>query len=116
LLHYHYYYHNVYYHNYHYHCIIVTTQLKNFPPVIPDNEDVYYKYLQATIETIDYLSSLQIVRASSAVHVKLSPSHPRYIHRLIGALNDFHNMMGMRIHYSKSIKTSCTINFQINLE
>jgi hypothetical protein len=75
---------------------------KFFPQVLPDNEIAYFAHLEGIIASVDELSTLEITKNPNAYHFRLAPSLPKY--------NE------MLLHLSKSIKSSATIVFEINLE
>lgn len=89
---------------------------KYFPEVLSDNEENYFALIQGILESVDELSSLQISKLVSGYQFRLIPSAPRYTDFLIKEINTFHNTIGIRLDFSKSIKTSATIVFKINLD
>ena len=88
---------------------------KCFPSILLDNEENYFRFLQGIIESIDALSSMEITRNPHAYHFRLCPSNTACTDRLIKELNTFHNMIGIQLSFSKSIKTSATIIFEVTL-
>ena len=89
---------------------------KFFPSVLHDNELAYFSHLQGVIDSIDELSSLEITKKPRAYHFRLAPSLPMYNEMLLQELLKFHNMLQIHLELSKSIKSSGTIVFEINLE
>lgn len=88
---------------------------KHFPETMYDNDVVYFARLEGLIESIDELSSLQITRNISSYQFRLAPSHPKYRDILFEEVLKFHNLYGIRLNLSKSIKTTGTISFEITL-
>lgn len=88
---------------------------KYFPEIMSDNDMNYFAKLEGIIESIDELSSLQITRNTNTYHFRLAPSHPKYITTLFQELINFHNLYSIRLNLSKSIKTTGTISFEINI-
>lgn len=88
---------------------------KFFPEVIPDNELAYFAHLQGLIDSIDELSSLEITKKPYSYHFRLAPSLPKYNEMLLQELLKFHNMFNIHLELSKSIKSSGTIVYEINL-
>lgn len=80
-----------------------------------ENEKVYFASLQGLIESVDELSSMEITKIPKAYQFRLVPSLPKYTNMLIEELIKFHNLIGVRLDMSKSIKTSATITFVIRL-
>lgn len=87
---------------------------KHFPELIPDNEEIYLRMLQGVIESVDELSSLQIMRMPKGYYFRLSPSIPSYTNPLIEEVLKLSNMFGIRMDLSKSIKTTGNITFKIS--
>jgi hypothetical protein len=88
---------------------------KFFPEIMQDNDMIYFARLEGMIDSIDELSSLQITKNSNSYQFRLAPSHPKYIGMLIDEVLKFHNIYGIRLNLSKSIKTTGTISFEIIL-
>jgi hypothetical protein len=89
---------------------------KFFPEVMQDNELAYFAHLEGLIDSVDELSTMEITRAPHSYHFRIAPSLPKYNNMLIEELLKFHNMFQIKLNMSKSIKTSATIGFEINLE
>lgn len=94
----------------------MTVNTKFFPNVLLDNETAYFKNLIGIIESVDELSILEITKNPNAYHFRLAPSLPKYNEMLLEEILKFHNMFQIRLLLSKSIKSSATITFEINLE
>lgn len=89
---------------------------KFFPPVMLDNEEIYFAHLEGIIDSIDELSIMEIVKTPTSYHFRLAPSLPKYNPMLLEEILKFHNMFQIKLDLSKSIKASATINFQITLD
>lgn len=87
---------------------------KYFPKILQDNEMIYFAYLEAVIDSVDELSTLEIIKNTDSYNFRLAPSLPKYTEMLIEELLKFHNLLGIELIFSKSIKTSSTIFFKIN--
>jgi hypothetical protein len=83
--------------------------------ILSENEKIYFAQLKGVIESADELSSLQITKTPSHYNFRIAPSIPKYTNNIINALTQFHNTLGIRLNFSKSIKTTGAINFKINL-
>lgn len=88
---------------------------KYFPEIMQDNDMIYFARLEGMIESLDELASLQITKNTMGYQFRLAPSHPKYIQTLLEQLLNFHNLYGIRLNISKSIKTTGTISFEITL-
>ncbi len=80
-----------------------------------DNESIYFASLKGIIESVDELASLEVTKTPKAYNFRLVPSLPKYTNMLIQELTKFHNLISVKLDFSKSIKTSATITFQISL-
>ena len=87
-----------------------------FPEIMQDNEQAYFAHLEGIISSIDELSSLEITRNPHSYSFRLAPSAPRYGEMLLEEILKFHNLFQIRLNMSKSIKTSGSIVFEINLD
>ncbi len=87
-----------------------------FPEVLPDNEITYFAHLEGVISAVDELSTLEITKNPYSYHFRLAPSLPKYNEMLLQEILKFHNMFQIKLNLSKSIKSSATIVFEINLE
>lgn len=88
---------------------------KFFPEVMQDNETAFFAHLEGILEAVDELASMEITKKPKAYAFRLAPSLPKYNNMLIEEILKFHNKFGIRVDMSKSIKTSATIVFQIEL-
>lgn len=89
---------------------------KFFPEVMQDNEITYFAHLEGIISSVDELSTLEITKNPNSYHFRLAPSLPMYNEMLLQEILKFHNMFKIRLNLSKSIKSSATITFEIDLE
>lgn len=88
-------------------------QKKFFPKILSENEETYFASLQGVIDSVDELSSLQIVKNKNSYDFRLAPSLPKYTNMLIEEILKFHNMLNIKLDLSKSIKSSGTIVFKL---
>jgi hypothetical protein len=88
---------------------------KHFPEVIPDNDMVYLAHLQGVIDSIDELSSMEITRTPHSYHFRIATSLPKYNNLLLEELLKLHNLFQIKMNMSKSIKSSATIVYEIEI-
>ena len=88
---------------------------KFFPEVMQDNELAYFAHLEGIIASVDELSTLEITKNPHSYHFRLAASVPMYNEMLLEELLKFHNLFHIKLDLSKSIKSSATIVFEINL-
>ena len=86
-----------------------------FPKVLPDNEIAYLAHLEGIIESVDELCTLEITKNPQSYHFRLAPSVPMYNDMLLEEILRFHNLLQIKLNLSKSIKSSATIVFEIEL-
>lgn len=89
---------------------------KFFPEVMQDNEIAYFSHLEGVISSVDELSILEITKNPNSYHFRLAASVPMYNDMLLEELLKFHNLFHIKLDLSKSIKSSATITFEINLD
>jgi hypothetical protein len=89
---------------------------KFFPEVMQDNELAYFAHLEGIIASVDELSTLEITKNPHSYHFRLAASVPMYNEMLLEELLKFHNLFHIKLDLSKSIKSSATIVFEINLD
>jgi hypothetical protein len=93
----------------------MTINKKFFPSVMQDNELAYFLHLQGVIDSVDELSTLEITKNPNSLHFRLAPSLPKYNPLLLEELLKFHNLLQIKLSLIKSIKSSATIVFEIEL-
>lgn len=81
-----------------------------------DNEIAYFAHLEGIIDSIDELCSMEVTKNPHSYHFRIATSVPKYNEMLLQELLKFHNLFQIKLDLSKSIKTSATIVFEINLE
>ena len=86
-----------------------------FPEVMQDNELAYFAHLQGIIDSVDELAIVEITKHPQSYHFRIATSVPRYNEMLLEELLKFHNMLQIKLALSKSIKSSATIVFDIEL-
>lgn len=94
----------------------MTVSKRFFPEVMPDNETAYFAHLEGVINSVDELSTLEITKNPYSYHFRLAPSLPKYNELLLEEILKLHNIFQIKLNLSKSIKSSGTINFEINLD
>lgn len=88
---------------------------KYFPQVMQDNELAYFAHLEGIIDSVDELAIVEITKHPQSYHFRIAASVPRYNEMLLEELLKFHNMLQIKLVLSKSIKSSATIVFDIEL-
>lgn len=88
---------------------------RNFPEINTDNDEVFLGYLCGIIESVDELSSVEISKTPYSYHFRIAPSIPKYINMLVYEITKFFNLYHIRLDFSKSIKTTSVITFNIKI-
>jgi hypothetical protein len=88
---------------------------KNFPHVMRDNDLTYLAHLEGVIDSIDEFASIQFTNGGNKIYCRIAPSIPKYTQALLREILKFNNQFGIKLDLSKSIKTSSTITFNIEL-
>jgi hypothetical protein len=88
---------------------------KYFPEVMSDNDNTYFNHLFGIIESVDELCSMEITKTPSSYHFRIATSVPKYNPLLLEELLKFHNIFKIKLNMSKSIKSSATLMFSIDL-
>ena len=81
-----------------------------------DNEIAYFAHLEGVISSVDELSILEVTKNPQSYHFRLAASLPKYNNMLLEEILKLHNLFKIRLDLSKSIKSSATIVFEINLD
>lgn len=87
---------------------------KNFPKIIEDNEEHYYISLKGVIESVDPDASILVTRRIAGITIRILPSTSAYLDAIIREINTLNTLFGLRVEFSKSIKTTISINFNID--
>lgn len=83
--------------------------------LIPDNDNNYFHLLESVINTKDELSTLEIRRNLNSYNFRIAVSAKEYLIGLIEELNNLHNLIGIKVDFSKSMKSTSSVSYKINL-
>ena len=89
---------------------------KFFPEVLRENEKAYFAHLEGVISSVDEYSNLQVTKTPNAYLFRLAPSVPKYNDMLLEEILKLHNIFRIKLDLSKSIKSTGTIVFKIDLQ
>lgn len=82
--------------------------------IIPDNEERYFSILSAVVESVDEFSIMVIQKNPKNYQFQITPSEAFYIPSIIKEINKLNNLYGLLVEFSKSMKTSSSIDFVIS--
>jgi len=88
---------------------------KFFPEVMQDNELAYFAHLEGIISSVDELAIMEITKNPESYHFRIATSIPAYNEMLLQEILKLHNIFQIKLDLSKSIKSSATIVFDIEL-
>lgn len=83
--------------------------------IIPDNEEQYFSMLSAVVESVDEFSVMVIHKNPKNYQFQITPSEAVYLNSIINEVNRLNNLYGLKANYSKSMKTSVSIDFFISI-
>lgn len=83
--------------------------------IIPDNEERYFSMLTGIVESVDEFSTMIIHKNPRNYQFQISPSETIYIPIIIEEINKLNNLYGLKVIFSKSMKTSASIDFFIQM-
>ena len=86
-----------------------------FPEVLEDNEVIYFSHLEGVICSVDELCSMEICKYPKGYFFRIAPSLPKYNQMLLEEILKLHNLFKIHLDISKSIKSSGTKNFNIQI-
>ena len=87
-----------------------------FPEVMQDNEIAYFAHLEGVISSVDELAIVEVTKNPQSYHFRIAASVPKYNDMLLQEILKLHNIFQIKLDLSKSIKSSATIVFEINLD
>lgn len=85
----------------------------NFPPILPDNDVCYLRLLEAFLNSVDESCNAEVTYRLSSIGVRIAPSTPDYAQHILEMIKEMHYMLGLRVEFSKSIRTSSTVDYMI---
>lgn len=88
---------------------------KGFPKIIPDNDNVYLEHLRGVIESVDEYSSVEVTKTPHSYNFRIVPSVPKYTQSILREIMRINTLYGIYLEFSKSIRTSSTIIFSIEV-
>jgi hypothetical protein len=88
---------------------------KFFPKIMTDNDEIYFSHLEGIIDSVDELSTMEVIKHPKHYSFRIAPSLPKYTNMLIEELFKFHNLFQIKLNMSKSIKTNAIISFEITM-
>ena len=92
-------------------------QKVNFPKILKDNEDTYFRYLEGIIDSVDIgacmLCTRRLVEDKDGVTIRISPSEPAAFNNILDEIKKFHTLLSIQVEFSKSMKAGNNITFTI---
>lgn len=88
---------------------------RGFTGMLLDNDEVFLSYISAVVDSVDEYANLEVVKSPYDYKFRIATSLPKYNSLLMEELLKFYNMFHIKISMGKSIKTSGTITFNIEI-
>lgn len=86
-----------------------------FPRILLDNEAAYFNHVTGVVEAVDELSCMEITRTTHGYSFRISPSIPKYSQAILYEILKLNTIYGINLDLSKSMRTTSTIAFSIEL-
>jgi len=86
---------------------------RHFTAILDDNSQTYFNHLEGIVNSIDYNATMEITKRISGITVRIAPSEPKFLLSLLKDVEHLHNNLGLRMQYSKSMKSSGNINYNL---
>lgn len=88
---------------------------KTYTEVLHDNDELYIDKVLCIIESVDLHSHVEISKVQNKLGFRVASTLPKYNALLLEELLAFHNLFGIHLDISKSIKTSGIIDFSVKI-
>lgn len=88
---------------------------RNFPKILLENENKYFEYLFKCLEAVDDVCHLDIIKLGNLYRFRIAPSDYKHLELLIKEILRIHKLFNIQVVFSKSIKTSSVITYNIKL-
>lgn len=86
----------------------------NFPTILSENEETYFRYLEGVVGSVDTEASIQVINRSEGISVRISPGTMENFQIILQEVKKFHNLLGIRVTFSKSMRAGSNIHYTIN--
>jgi hypothetical protein len=86
----------------------------NFPTILSENEETYFRYLEGVVGSVDTDASIQVINRSEGISVRISPGSMQNFQIILQEVKKFHTLLGIRVSFSKSMKAGNNIHYTIN--
>jgi hypothetical protein len=89
-------------------------QRKGFPSAIPDNDAIFLAHFESFMEGVDIDAVIYEDRGPDKIYFSVVPSKTIFFDNIISQISEYFTIFGIRVDFSKSMKSSFTIKFSIN--
>jgi hypothetical protein len=87
----------------------------NFPSIISDNEETYFRHLEGIIASLDKYAAISLTRKPEGISVRITPSDYPSLTSILSQVKKVNTLFGIEVEFSKSIKSSNIICYNINI-
>jgi hypothetical protein len=84
--------------------------------ILPDNDIVYFQYMEGLINSVDEYAEMEVSKNPSSYSFRITPSLPIYSQQLLSTIVEFHTMISIKLDLGKSIKKNSSIFFTIPIK
>ncbi len=92
----------------------MVVQKVNFPSILKENEETYFRYLEGIVSSVDIDASILFNKKGEAILIRISPSSPDRLNIILSEMKKFHTMLSIVVEFSKSMKAGNNISFTID--
>lgn len=85
-----------------------------FPSIISDNEETYFKHLEGLVSSLDQYASISASKKPEGIVIRVTPSDYKSLLSLLAELKKLNTKFGLIVEFSKSMKSSNNICYNIN--
>jgi hypothetical protein len=86
----------------------------NFPSILKENEVTYFKHLEGIVASLDNGASISITKKPEGILVRITPSDYIRFNYILSEIKKIHTKFGIKVEFSKSMKSSNNICYNIN--
>lgn len=80
---------------------------------IQDNEILYFKLLETTINAVDIFAIIRVDKSINSYNIRTSLSKQNLVDVCINQINSLNNAMGIKVEFGKSFKKNTNIFFKL---
>lgn len=83
--------------------------------IIRDNDRQYFYLLEGVIDSVDELAQMLVSASPTRYYFRILPSNSAVTDLLVDEILALNNLVGIQLHLSKSIKSTASISFYLDI-